>query len=362
MDRAPATDAPSVFARLDSNAAARVARVEARRNDAKLDANPPEDAANCADAFERARRESEDALRDVARDAARARTSARDDAETNEARETGKAALRAVNARVVDLDRATAEWSYFLPAYDARVMMRKMGELREQFERAVACVTPRERFRFKSRGGRATVGGAATSAATPANQTAVAMAALDLCDADDGPGTRDRRGETIVIDRATNDGEDYALERLVDCDIFVLGAIRALRAYDLRRCRVYVLAIAGSALVENIVDSVVCVATRQLRVHAARRTNFHVRATSRPIVEDSREVAFAPRFSIESPNEEEVLKAHGLFEENHMWREVDDFLWLKSSQSPHWRLLDERDRAEDERATRERFDEFRLRK
>ena len=151
MDRAPATDAPSVFARLDSNAAARVTRVEARRNDAKLDANPLEDAAKCVDAFERARREIEDALRDVARDAARARTSARDDAETNEARETGKAALRAVNARVVDLDRATAEWSYFLPAYDARVMMRKMGELREQFERAVACVTPRERFRFKSR-------------------------------------------------------------------------------------------------------------------------------------------------------------------------------------------------------------------
>jgi hypothetical protein len=83
MDRAPATDAPSVFARLDSNAAARVARVEARRNDAKLDANPLEDAAKCVDAFERARREIEDALRDVARDAARARTSARDDAETN---------------------------------------------------------------------------------------------------------------------------------------------------------------------------------------------------------------------------------------------------------------------------------------
>ena len=65
MDRAPATDAPSVFARLDSNAAARVARVEARRNDAKLDANPLEDAAKCVDAFERARREIEDALREA---------------------------------------------------------------------------------------------------------------------------------------------------------------------------------------------------------------------------------------------------------------------------------------------------------
>ena len=73
MDRAPATDASSVFARLDSNAAKRVARVEARRNDAKLDANPLEDAARCVDAFERARRDVEDALREVTRDAAEAR-------------------------------------------------------------------------------------------------------------------------------------------------------------------------------------------------------------------------------------------------------------------------------------------------
>lgn len=62
-----------------------------------------------------------------------------------------------------------------------------------------------------------------------------------------------------MIDCVMNDGEDYVLERLVDCDIFVFGVICVLRAYDLRRCRVYVFVIVGSVFVENIVDSVVCV-------------------------------------------------------------------------------------------------------
>lgn len=59
--------------------------------------------------------------------------------------------------------------------------------------------------------------------------------------------------------------------------------------------------------------------------------NFYVCVMLRLIVEDSREVVFASRFSIESLNEEEVLKVYGLFEENYMWREVDDFLWFKLS-------------------------------
>lgn len=54
-----------------------------------------------------------------------------DDVEMNEVREMGKVVLCVVNVCVVDLDRATAEWSYFLLVYDVRVMMWKMGEFRE---------------------------------------------------------------------------------------------------------------------------------------------------------------------------------------------------------------------------------------
>ena len=272
--------------------------------------------------------------------------------------------LRETHARVVTLNRECAAASARASAYESRVMGEKTRALRAAFERCADVARPREKFRFKSRGtrrrrsggeeeevgGRA-VGETATSGETAAGETAAA-AVVD----DDGPGIRDRSNETIVATDATEE-DDYALERLTDCDVFVFGACRALRAYDLKRCRVYALAVSGSAHVENIVDSVFCVAARQLRAHCARRTRFHARVASRPVVEDSRDVAFAPRVALEDAHasaDDELLQKHGLDVENGLWREVDDFLWLRASQSPHWRELEEDARDADARDVRAR--------
>ena len=273
--------------------------------------------------------------------------------------------LRETHARVVTLNRECAAASARASAYESRVMGEKTRALRAAFERCADVARPREKFRFKSRGTRRRSGGeeevvggravgeTATSGETAAGETAAAAAAVVD---DDGPGIRDRSNETIVATDATEE-DDYALERLTDCDVFVFGACRALRAYDLKRCRVYALAVSGSAHVENIVDSVFCVAARQLRAHCARRTRFHARVASRPVVEDSRDVAFAPRVALEDAHasaDDELLRKHGLDVENGLWREVDDFLWLRASQSPHWRELEEDARDADARDVRAR--------
>ena len=289
--------------------------------------------------------------------------------ETNERRARDEK-LRETHARVMTLNRECAAASARASAYESRVMGEKTRALRAAFERFADVARPREKFRFKSRGttrrrrsgggeegeeeeeeGMGAVGETATSGETGAGETAAA-AVVD----DDGPGIRDRSNETIVATDATEE-DDYALERLTDCDVFVFGACRALRAYDLKRCRVYALAVSGSAHVENIVDSVFCVAARQLRAHCARRTRFHARVASRPVVEDSRDVAFAPRVALEDAHasaDDELLRKHGLDVENGLWREVDDFLWLRASQSPHWRELEEDARDADARDVRAR--------
>ena len=288
--------------------------------------------------------------------------------ETNERRARDEK-LRETHARVVTLNRECAAASARASAYESRVMGEKTRALRAAFERCADVARPREKFRFKSRGtrrrrsggeeegeeeeeeGMGAVGETATSGETGAGETPAA-AVVD----DDGPGIRDRSNETIVATDATEE-DDYALERLTDCDVFVFGACRALRAYDLKRCRVYALAVSGSAHVENIVDSVFCVAARQLRAHCARRTRFHARVASRPVVEDSRDVAFAPRVALEDAHasaDDELLRKHGLDVENGLWREVDDFLWLRASQSPHWRELEEDARDADARDVRAR--------
>lgn len=269
-----------------------------------------------------------------------------EDEETEKRRE----ALMAVNADARALDRALAEASYYLTAYDARARGRAMAELREEYERCAAVVTPRARFRFKSRGREARANASANGAQKEDGPSSERRSSegggggggdADVNETDDGPGVRDRVGETVVI-RDVDESEDFVLERCADCEIVLLGCARALRAYDLRRCRIYVACVAGSAHVENLVDCVVCVAARQLRVHAARRVRFHVRTSSRPIVEDSRDVGFAPLVvPTDDAFVQETLKARGFDQDTGAWKNVDDFKWLKASQSPNWRLLEE---------------------
>ena len=350
-------DADDVLARLRANDDARrreaAMRRLARESDRRGITADGDDPVVARARFDAARATCEKALRALMMEASSVSSAS---AERDETWMMG--ALRETHARVCALHRDAAAASARASAYESRVMREEMRALGEMFERCKARVRPREKFRFASRGRRTRDGGdaeakkAEAKAEVDAETTTTETTTLS----NDGPGIRDRSNETIVATDATEE-DDYALERLTDCDVFVFGACRALRAYDLTRCRVYALAVSGSAHVENIVDSVFCVAARQLRAHGARRTRFHARVASRPVVEDSREVAFAPRVALEDAHaaaDDALLRKHGLDVENGLWREVDDFLWLRASQSPHWRALEEDARDADARDIRER--------
>ena len=334
-----------------------------RRRDERAEFEPTrDDLSSTLAAFESDVAECARAFADVARTHA---SRASDDAATRaRRREEGKAALRAVNARAQALDRRASEASARASAHECRVMGMQLRDLRDALAAALGTVAPRERFRFASRT-RPRTRRAASAVGTAGGDDGTSGGSGDVVvdgsegDDDDerSPGTRDRRGETVVA-RDVREGEDYVLERLVDCDVFVLGAVRAIRAHELKRCRVYVAAVAGSAHLENVIDCVFCVAARQTRVHGARRTRFHLRVASRPIIEHSREVAFAPLMRYFEAEHDELRTSVGLPAcENEMWREVDDFLWLRASQSPNWRELEDDARANDEAAMREAYAE-----
>jgi len=350
-------DADDVLARLRANDDARrreaAMRRLARESDRRGITADGDDPVVARARFDAARATCERELRALMTEASSASAAS---AERDETWMMG--ALRETHARVCALHRDAAAASARASAYESRVMREEMRALGEMFERCKARVRPREKFRFASRGRRTRDGGDAEAkkAEAKAEVDAETTTTETTTRSNDGPGIRDRSNETIVATDATEE-DDYALERLTDCDVFVFGACRALRAYDLTRCRVYALAVSGSAHVENIVDSVFCVAARQLRAHGARRTRFHARVASRPVVEDSREVAFAPRVALEDAHaaaDDALLRKHGLDVENGLWREVDDFLWLRASQSPHWRALEEDARDADARDIRER--------
>lgn len=86
-------------------------------------------------------------------------------------------------------------------------------------------------------------------------------------------------------------------------------------------------------------------ASHQIRIHRAKKSDFYLRVRSRPIIEDSNGVRFAP-YCLGYGGIEEDLKTAGLEEEEteSSWANVDDFLWLRAVQSPNWSVLPQEER------------------
>ncbi|KAI3979009.1 hypothetical protein MKX01_016184 [Papaver californicum] len=90
----------------------------------------------------------------------------------------------------------------------------------------------------------------------------------------------------------------------------------------MRNCRVYVGPVMGSILIEQVEDCLFMMASHQMRIHHAKKTDFYLRV--RRIDTD--------------------LKDSSLDEESGNWANVDDFKWLRAVQSPNWSILPEEER------------------
>ena len=82
-------------------------------------------------------------------------------------------------------------------------------------------------------------------------------------------------------------------------------------------------------------DCTLKLASHQIRIHNAHDCRVHLRARSNPIIEHSDTLQFAS-YAPEYPGCDEQLVAAGLNKDNGLWEAVQDFGWLKQSQSPNW--------------------------
>ncbi|KAL2117430.1 hypothetical protein VTJ04DRAFT_7090 [Mycothermus thermophilus] len=89
----------------------------------------------------------------------------------------------------------------------------------------------------------------------------------------------------------------------------------------------------GPVHVTNLRESVVMVAARQVRIHECVDVVFYLHCGSRPIIEDCKGVRFARAPEVYLTEQEK--KTPNLFDQ------VDDFKWLKATESPNWSLLPE---------------------
>ena len=276
-----------------------------------------------------------------------------------------RAALDALQADVIAIERSVAEASYFLPAYDSRACTAAVDHLKKTVAGATAELLPRKKFTFSKKKKEATAS-KPDGEKKEADDVAAQLARVDIrtttttsgtrgtsgtsgpkgSKEDEGPGVRNRTGETVVVDASSAVG-DFELKRLVDCTVYLcnLEPLRAVRAYDLRNTRVYAGPVAGSVLLHGADACEFHLCARQVRIHdATNGTSFYVRTASGPIIEHSSDVRFAP-YAFGYPGIDEAMEKAGFGgADPGKWREVEDFGWIKQVASPNWRILAESER------------------
>ncbi|KAK9110698.1 hypothetical protein Sjap_018758 [Stephania japonica] len=262
-----------------------------------------------------------------------------------ESRDRLRSDLEKASATIADLEKLVAESSYFLPAYEVRSSLDSISQLKESLDVVNAKLLPRKRFAFKNK----SLNRNPNNVVSAVVESEIRVASDEVLEEKpsfrvcDSPGFRSREGEVLV---KRFDGEvngDFTLSDLGSCEVRLIGRFRALFVHRLRDCKVFVGPVLGSILIEEVEGCVFMLASHQIRIHHARGTDFYLRVRSRPIIEDSSGVRFAPhRLCYEGI--ERDLKDAGLDEETGNWENVDDFRWLRAVQSPNWSILPEEER------------------
>eukprot|EP00899_Mesostigma_viride_P009810 jgi/Mesvir1/18830/Mv11431-RA.1 len=176
-----------------------------------------------------------------------------------------------------------------------------------------------------------------TAATAPATTGAVVAAAAS------GRGFEGRTGETILLELNPSERGEVSLTNLRRCEVYLRGSAGAMFIHGLEDCRVHCGPVAGAVHVDGVTGCVFMLASHQLRIHHAQRTDFYIRVRSTPIVEYVSGVRFAP-YNYTYEGLDKHLASTDLLEETGLWQKVDDFRWLRAVASPNWSVLPEAER------------------
>ncbi|EPY27814.1 tubulin-specific chaperone C [Strigomonas culicis] len=135
-----------------------------------------------------------------------------------------------------------------------------------------------------------------------------------------------------------------------------IPAAKAIFVRDCASCTILCLPTAGSAFLTNCVDCTVYVCCHQLRLKDCHNVQVYVWCTSTPIIETCDGMGFGPYAcwrgllsstmdGVRAASHEEWAQSVGDVQDveraKTAYTTIDDFQWIKKTQSPHWRVMEE---------------------
>lgn len=248
-----------------------------------------------------------------------------------------------ISESISDLEKFVAQSSYFLPSYDVRSSLKTVSDLKRSLENLSSELIPKKKFSFKNKVSKKDSDSVIPESKQPIVPVRDSVQSSESFAARDSPGFRNKFGEVLVGEFSETEVGEFTVSDLDSCEVRIIGCVRALFVHRLKDCRVYVGPVTGSVLIDEVEGCVFAMASHQIRIHRARRSDFYLKVRSRPIVEDCSGVRFAP-YCLSYRGIEEDLSCAGLDAETGNWANVDDFRWLRAVQSPNWSILPENER------------------
>ncbi|KAL3684535.1 hypothetical protein R1sor_002557 [Riccia sorocarpa] len=267
------------------------------------------------------------------------------------------------------MEKLVADSSYFLPAYDVRSSQTAVLRLKEELASASAELLPKKKFSFRNKAAKkqpipvvaadSTTGGLrdgthnierngetqnprgasseSNSASSPSKEGSIAVQ-----EANNRECIQGKQNSVFVRDSQVL-GAELTLSDLKNCRVYLKGRLTTLYIHRLRNCQIFAGPVTGSVFIDDVEGSTLVLASHQIRIHSTKATDFYLRVRSRPIVEYTTNVRFAP-YAFSYPGLQEDLIASNLAEETGLWEKVDDFRWLRAAQSPNWSSLPVKER------------------
>lgn len=138
--------------------------------------------------------------------------------------------------------------------------------------------------------------------------------------------------------------KDLTFEEMENCVVFIKGHAGSLQMSKMKNCLVICGPVARSIFADNCENSTFSITCQQLRLHSSTKCDIYIHVTSRAIIEDCKEINFAPGvYPYENYNDD--MDAAGLDKNVNNWSNVGDFNWLSSDlPSPFWSQIEENKR------------------
>eukprot|EP00457_Paulinella_chromatophora_P008861 gb/GEZN01008910.1/.p1 GENE.gb/GEZN01008910.1/~~gb/GEZN01008910.1/.p1 ORF type:complete len:411 (+),score=51.44 gb/GEZN01008910.1/:113-1345(+) len=133
-------------------------------------------------------------------------------------------------------------------------------------------------------------------------------------------------------------GQDLHFTGLTGCRVEVSAPSSALQVHGCQDCIFLVAPIAGAVRLDSLKNCVIVLASRQIRLFDCQNCDLYMFVLSHPVIERCAGIRVTP-YNLEYPSVARHLVATNLAGRANMWDQVDDFNWLRATNSPNWGVL-----------------------